>query len=112
MDRRYADNLELICKILEQLLGQIKLLEKKVDKMDATTQASVDKLNAAVAQETTIEQSVETLLIGLSAMILQLKQGQTDPAVIAAIDAAAAIVTSNNDKATAAITANTPVATA
>lgn len=75
------------------------------------TQALAD-LNAATTQQTTIEKSIETLLNGLSAVILGLKQqpGNDDPAVAAAIDAAAAIVKHNNDAITAAIVANTPAA--
>ena len=76
-------------------------------KMDAQTQASIDKLNAETARQTTIEASVETLLTGLVKLINDLKVGQTDPAVIAAIDAAAAIVKSDNDKLEAVV-ANTP----
>jgi hypothetical protein len=75
--------------------------------MDAVLQASIDKLNAETARQTTIESSVETLLTGLVKLINDLKVGQTDPAVIAAIDAAAAIVKSDNDKLEAVV-ANTP----
>lgn len=82
-------------------------LLKEMIKMDAQTQASIDKLNAETARQTTIEASVETLLTGLVKLINDLKVGQTDPAVIAAIDAAAAIVKSDNDKLEAVV-ANTP----
>lgn len=96
---------------IEALSVQLTRLEGKVDRLmalDATTQTSLDNLNAAVAQQTTVESSVETLLTGLSAQIATLKTGQTDPAVIAAIDAAAGIVSANNAKAQAAVVANTP----
>jgi len=76
--------------------------------MDAATQASLDNLNAKVADQTTIETSIETLLTGLSQAIADLKKGTSDPAVIAALDAAAAIVSRNNDAAAAAVVANTP----
>lgn len=78
--------------------------------MDATTQTSIDQLNAAVAAQTTVEASVETLLTGMAAQIAALKTGQTDPAVLAAIDSASAIVGANNAKASAAVAANTPAA--
>ena len=83
-------------------------LLKEMIKMDAQTQASIDKLNAETARQTTIEASVETLLTGLVKLINDLKVGQTDPAVIAAIDAAAAIVKSDNDKLEVVV-ANTPI---
>ena len=79
--------------------------------MDAATQASIDKLNASVATQTTVEKSVETLLNGLAAQIAALKNslpGGTDPAVVTALDAATAIITANNTAAQAAVVANTP----
>lgn len=78
--------------------------------VDAKTQADLDALNAAVAEQTTVESSVETLLNGLSAQIAALKTGQTDPAVLAVLEQAAAIVSGNNAKAKAAVVANTPAA--
>ncbi len=86
---------------IHQLLGDLI-------NMDATTQAKLDALAAATAKNTTIEQSVETLLTGLSAQIAELKKGVTDPAVLAAIDAAAELVAANNAKFAAAVVANTP----
>lgn len=76
--------------------------------MDAQTQHSLDSLTAAVAEQTTVEASVETLLVGLTTQIAQLKVGVTDPAVLAAIDSAAAIVAADNAKTVAAVLANTP----
>ena len=93
---------------LDQILTQMSALVARVNTMDAATQAGLDKLNTAIGKQTTIETSIETLLNGLSAQIAELKKGQTDPAVIAALDAASAIVTANNDKAIAAVLANTP----
>lgn len=92
------------------ILRALQSLSRKVTRMDANTQTALDNLNAAVADETTIEQSVETLLNGLSAQIAELKAGQTDPAVVAALDAASALVRGNNDKFKAAVLANTPAA--
>ncbi len=93
---------------LTEIVTQLTALAAQVMTMDAATQAKLDALNAAVAKETTIEQSVETLLTGLAAQIAALKTGVTDPAVLAAIDSATAIVSSNNDKFQAAVVANTP----
>ena len=92
---------------LNQILTHIGALAAQVTHMDAATQTKLDALNTAVAQETTIEQSVETLLTGLSAQIAALKTGVTDPAVLAALDSATAIVATNNAKFAAAIAANT-----
>jgi uncharacterized coiled-coil protein SlyX len=91
--------LDLILARLEQLIM-----------IDATTQKSLDNLNAAVAAQTTVEASVETLLTGMAAQIAALKTGVTDPAVLAAIDSAAAIVIADNAKTAAAVAANTPAA--
>ena len=92
---------------LEKILSQLIELTQRIIKMDAATQTALDNLNAAVAQQTTVETSVETLLNGLSAQILDLKKGTTDPAVAAALQSAADLVNANNAKATAAVVANT-----
>ena len=70
----------------------------------------IDALTTEVEQMKTVEQSAVTLLNGLSAIIADLKNGVTDPAVLAKIDAAnAALDAAKNDLA-AAVTANTPAA--
>jgi hypothetical protein len=106
---RYDERLFCVESKLDLLITLVSDLTKELRHMDATTQASLDKLTQAVADETTVEQSVETLLTGLAAEIADLKKNQTDPAVLAAIDSATAIVTSNNDKFKAAVTANTGI---
>jgi hypothetical protein len=78
--------------------------------MNADIQAALDNLNTQVTAQTTVEDSIETLLTGLSAQIAALKTGVTDPAVIAAINSAAEIVANNVARAQAAVTANTPAA--
>jgi ABC-type iron transport system FetAB ATPase subunit len=95
---------------VDLLLAAVTSLIQEIRHMNAYTQAALDKLNQAVADETTVEQSVETLLTGLAAQIADLKNNQTDPAVLQAIDDAAALVTANNDKFKAAVLANTPAA--
>jgi hypothetical protein len=94
---------------VSQLNGLMFDLTQEIRHMDAKTQASLDNLTTAVTAETTVEASVETLLTGLAAEIATLKAGATDPAVIAAIDSATAIVTANNAKFQAAVTANTGI---
>ena len=91
-----------------QKIDRLLTLVEQVITMDAATQAKLDALSVETTKQTTIEQSVETLLNGLSAQIAELKKGQTDPAVLAALDAATAIVASNNAKFAAAVQANTP----
>jgi len=93
---------------LDQILTRLGVLTTQVTHMDAAAQAKLDALNAEVAKQTTVESSVETLLTGLSAQIAELKKGVTDPAVLAALDAATALVAANNAKAAAAVVANTP----
>lgn len=85
-------------------------LIKRIDKMDAATQAALVRLQDAVAAETTVENSVIALLNGLSAQILDLKNQTSDPAVAAALQAAADLVTANTTKLSDAVTANTPTA--
>ncbi len=97
------DRIETALSILQTKVGMLMAI-------DANAQKSLDALNVAVAAETTVEQSVNTLLTGLSAQIAALKNGVTDPAVLAAIDAASAIVTTNNAKFQADVVANTPAA--
>jgi hypothetical protein len=97
-----------INKRFDDMSVQLTQLSQQVTTMDAATQAALDALSAEVARETTIEASVKTLLEGLAAQIEALKNTQTDPAVIAAIQAAADLVKANNDKFAADVTANTP----
>jgi hypothetical protein len=94
---------------LDKILFQIGVLSLRMAHMDAATQAALTNLGDAVAEQTTIETSVETLLNGLSAQILDLKNQQTDPAVVAALQSAADLVNSNNAKFKAAVVANTQV---
>lgn len=93
---------------LDQIITLLTAILAEEKTMDAATQASLDKLNLAVTEQTTVEASVETLLTGLSAQIAALKAGVTNPAVIAALDAATAIITADNTKTAAAVVANTP----
>lgn len=99
-----------VTTLLTQILTQLRAMQAQELIMDKATQDSIDKLNAAVADQTTIEASVETLLTGMAAQIAALKTGVSDPAVIAAIDAASAIVVADNAKTAAALVANTPAA--
>jgi len=100
---------------LDQILSRltaIQATQRQELVMDAATQASIDNLLAKVTESSSTEDSIETLLTGLSAAIADLKKNQTDPAVGAALDAAAALVSGVTARAQAAVVANTPVAPA
>lgn len=102
--------IDIIVGKLNTLINHVILLEIKVGKMDASTQTSLTNLAAKVQAETDAVSAAQTAFTGLVAEILKLKDGQTDPAVNAAIDAAAAIVDTNNKALAAAIPANTDAA--
>lgn len=81
----------------DELLDQLNQMEMRMSKQ-------LDDLKAAVAVESSQVQSAVTLLNGLSAMILSLKD---DPA---ALEQLSADVKSQSDALAAAVVANTPVA--
>lgn len=110
-ESRHAAQLDRLERFLERILTHVLVIEAQEISMDAATQKSIDNLNANVQADTDAEHATQTLLGGLSAQIAALKVGQTDPAVIAAIDAAAAIVGANAAASAAAVVANTPAAT-
>ncbi|HEX3058060.1 MAG TPA: hypothetical protein VHP62_01790 [Usitatibacter sp.] len=70
----------------------------------------IDALTDEVTQMKTVEQSAVTLLNGLTAIIADLKNGVTDPAVLAKIDAAVAALDAAKNDLAAGISANTPAA--
>lgn len=79
--------------------------------MKADVQAKLDELNAAVAEDTTVDGSAGTALDGLTALLAAAVKGATtDPDVLAALDAAIAKIKTNNATLGAKIVANTPAA--
>ncbi len=87
----------------------------------ADIQTKLTELTAKVAEQTTIERSVETLLNGLSAQNADLRAqiaaliaggGSIDPSalqpILDALNATEAALVSNTDKLKAAVIANTP----
>lgn len=83
----------------------LNAISRKLDLVitkETSIMATVVELNAAVARNTDAEQSVITLLNGISQ---QLKDAQGDPA---AIDAVIAQIDANTAAAAAAVVANTP----
>ena len=84
-------------------------LSGKLDKMAAT----LDQLVQDVNDESTLEDSIITLLNGIQAQLTAALAGTTLPtAVQAKVDAAFATLEANKAKLAAAITANTPAAPA
>jgi septal ring factor EnvC (AmiA/AmiB activator) len=79
-------------------------IERKLDAMSASTTNSLANLQAAVANETTIDQSVETLLTQLSAQIAAASPTGDN----LAIDALVTQMQTNAAALSAAITTNTP----
>jgi hypothetical protein len=73
--------------------------------------ASIDDLTQSVAEESTLEDSVLTLLNGIKQQLADALSGTTLPtAVQAKVDAAFASLEANKAKLAAAVTANTPQA--
>jgi hypothetical protein len=102
---------QLVINALEKILGRVDDIQDKVGRLmaiDAAAQKSLDNLTTQVAAETDAETAAEAAFTGLAAQIAGLKTGQTDPAVLAAIDNAAALVQANAAKLSAAVAANTP----
>lgn len=101
-------------QIIDRVISTVLLICLKGNEMafDPATQASTDALKAAVAANTSIKGSVDTLLDGLAAQLAALKTGKTDPAVLAIIDEATAIVLANNKEMGDHVLANTSVTTA
>lgn len=78
---------------------------------------AVKRIQDAVAAETSIDQSILTLVTSQAQQIkdlaAQLASGQTDvPAAVAALNAFADTMTTNAGSLSAAVTANTPAAPA
>lgn len=86
------------------LLRDILRNTERLIEMSGTTTNSLANLQAAVAAETTIDQSVLTLLTTLSAEIQAASPTGDNPA----IDAVVATMQANAATLSAAVTANTP----
>ncbi len=70
----------------------------------------ITKLQAAVAQETTVQQSAIVLLGALTTEIKSISAGTTDAATQASLDALVATMNTNNPALAAAVAQNTPAA--
>lgn len=77
-------------------------------KMATDLQAAVQRVSDAVAAETTIDQSVLTLVSTMAQEIKDLAANQNDPAVAQQLNAFADSMATNASQLSAAVTANTP----
>ena len=98
----------LLCVIIV-LQGFIIYQNRRISMSTAPLPQDVLDLQAAVAQETTVEQSAITLLSSLSA---QLTAALASSNPTAAVEAVVATMNANQAALAAAITANTPAAPA
>jgi hypothetical protein len=92
------------------LLTKVTAALQKMEHTMSVLSDKIDALTDEVTQMKTVEQSAVTLLNGLTAIIADLKNGVTDPAVLAKIDAAVSALDAAKADLAAGITANTPSA--
>jgi hypothetical protein len=93
---------------LDALLAGQALIRKELAAMSASTTNSLANLQAAVAAQTTVTQSVLTLLSTMAAEIAAASPTGDNPA----IDAVVTTMNANAASLAAAVTANTPAAPA
>lgn len=93
--------------LLYEIHQRLISIERKEDRI----MTNIDQLTAAVADETTKEDSLITLVVSIKQELDALTAGQLPPDVQAKVDALFNTVTANSAKITAAITANTPAPT-
>jgi uncharacterized membrane protein YheB (UPF0754 family) len=105
---------ERVLRGLEKLSTQIAAMAAKELVMNKDVQTKLDDLTSKVAAETSVTQSVKTLLEGLSAQIAALKDqvaaGGDPTEILAALDTIGATLATNNQALADAVTANTPAA--
>ena len=86
---------------------KLDLILERLNKMAIDLTA----LTAAVAQDTSVEQSAITLLQALTAEVTAISAGSTDPATQTALNALVTQVNTNVTNLGAAVAANTPTST-
>lgn len=93
---------------LEQLIThQINKIIQTIQKAEHNIMANLDALTAAVANDTTVDQAIITLLNGLAQQLRDLiAQGIIDPVELQSL---VDQITANSDAISAAVVANTPV---
>ncbi len=96
----------LLQRVLTNQVTMIGMLTQILAK-ETKMALALDNITAAVAADTTVVGSVQTLLTQLTAMIAAIPPS-TDPTTQAALDALATQLGANNSALAAAVAANTP----
>ena len=102
------DRLERIEAKLDLVLTLLGTLQQGMKTMSASTTNSIATLTAAVANETSVDQSVLALVTNMAAAIAAASPTGDNPA----IDALVTTMQTNAAALSAAVTANTPAAPA
>jgi hypothetical protein len=92
----------------DQILAKLDQILKKEDKLMAT----VDDVLAGVQQESSVDDSLITLVQNIKSQLDSIQSGQLPPDVQAKVDQLFSQVQTNIQKVSAAVTANTPAASA
>jgi alkylhydroperoxidase/carboxymuconolactone decarboxylase family protein YurZ len=113
-DRDERDLFDLLDGIADTLTDIVQRLERIEAQMSATDD-EISSLTSTVAQNTTVDGSVATLLTGLSTQLAAALASATNagatPAQLAQLTALGVTLDTNNAALKAAVVANTPVAT-
>lgn len=88
------------------MFGRHNHLEEKIDKL----MLDISALTAAVANETTVEASAETLLVNISGQLQTLIANSGDTVDPAALQAIVATINANSGNLAQAVATNTPAA--
>lgn len=94
-----------------RLNAKLDSIIERLDKMASNTQALFAQLQTAVANETSVDQSVITLVQGQAAQIQTLINNSENTVDPVALQAIVTTMTNNAAGLAAAVVANTPVAT-
>jgi len=94
------------CKVDQALvqLDRVLAQQERILEREAQMAATIDDILAGVQQESTVDDSIITLLNNIAAQLANAGVPQDK------IDAIMAVITANQAKVTAAVTANTPAA--
>jgi uncharacterized protein YoxC len=90
------------------MLSHVIALLQRIAHLMSDLNVKVDTLVSEVADLPTIAQSVETLVDGLNAIIADLRNSTTDPAVLAKIDQANTTIDAAKARFVAAVQRGTP----
>jgi hypothetical protein len=90
------------------MLGKVIAALQKVEHTMSVLSDKIDALTDEVTALRTVEDSAVALIEGLSAIIADLKNSTTDPALLVKIDAALAAINEGKNKLAAGVAAGTP----